>query len=71
MSWRDPALIVIFALPLWWALFPKNASRFYRWFHGRTGLDQRRLDAMTPRRFRIAGAFFLAVVLAIGLVGKR
>jgi hypothetical protein len=63
--------MVILALPLWWVLFPKNAWRFYRWFHGRTGMDQRRLDAMTPRQFRIAGAFFVALVLAIGLFGKR
>ena len=64
-------MMMILALPLWWVLFPESACRFYRWFHGIAGMDQRRIDAMTPRQFRIGGALFLALVIAIGLFGKR
>ena len=71
MPWPDPPMMVILAFPLWWVLFPESAVRFYRWFHRRGGMDQRRLDAVTPGQFRIAGALFLALLIAIGLFGKR
>lgn len=71
MSWPDPAPILALAFPLWFVLFPERAVRFYRWFHGLTRMHQRRLDAMTARQFRIAGALFLAFVIAVGLFSRR
>ena len=63
--------VIYFGFLLWLTVLPNHAVRFYRWFYGRAGVDQRRLDAITPNQLRVGGLVLLAFTLIAMLMTNR
>ena len=63
--------VIYFGFLLWLIVLPNHAVRFHRWFYGRAGIDQRRLDAITPNRLRFGGLVLLAFTLIVVLITNR